>query len=614
MISSILVNRGIGFLADHLKLKTNNYFSGLLVLGLLLAITFLPVTTGRQSLLPIQSGVLPDGPFGYTGPRPAPAVFDPAASAIKYYPLTKYASECWKQGALPFWNPFAGGGTPLLANAENFALAPLRLPLYASPTPAMWNAWWLARLLLAGGLAFLLALRLSLPFLPALTAGTAYMLSGYMVLSLNLFHLDVDIILPGFLLALDILLVTPSRTAFLASTAAWWLMCLGGSQQALAVDFVLALAWAAVRLARIPQIKRSATVRLVGLVLAAGIAGAMVHWAPMFELMFRSHHLHSAGSGRSGIAAIPPSSMLNLPGNWAATGNSIPFYYAGLSVLLLAVFGAISAWRGKSAGRGPFLLLSGTVVVELAKIFGFPGFAILGSLPLFELVWWVKYCAPLFLALALLAGFGAGALTAMSGRKSSEFAAVVILALVWGELTLLRPGPHAAPHDPLTPAPYVQYLQKQQALAPDKYLCGIGTAFMPMTATAFHLKDIRMEDTLIDGDQYKTLYEGFSAPKAPRYSMFMTLDTLDRRRLEILRKLGVRWLVAEPGWKPLPALAGQLEPGYQGEMNVWLVSGSRVFHGFPPRGKTAFLLGLWITLLITPGLVMAGLRNPSCKL
>lgn len=130
-----------------------------------------------------------------------------------------------------------------------------------------------------------------------------------------------------------------------------------------------------------------------------------------------------------------------------------------------------------------------------------------------------------------------------------------------------------------------------------------------MTATAFHLKDVRMEDTLIDKEQYQTLYEGFSAPKSARYSMFMTLDELDSRKLLTLKKLGVRWLVAEPKWRPASGLSGSLSLGYEKEMNVWLVADSGVFPGFPLRGKTAFLLGLWITLLITPALVWAGLRQ-----
>ncbi|MEK7765200.1 MAG: hypothetical protein AAB368_03080, partial [bacterium] len=78
------------------------------LLGALLAAAFLPVVAGRGTLLPIQPGVLPDGPWDYPGPRPRAAVFDPAASALSDLPLTALASRAWRAGALPFWNPFAG--------------------------------------------------------------------------------------------------------------------------------------------------------------------------------------------------------------------------------------------------------------------------------------------------------------------------------------------------------------------------------------------------------------------------------------------------------------------------------------------------------------------------
>src|SRR5687767_6628782 len=154
---------------------------GALLLAGLLAAAFHPVLTGRATLLTIQPGVMPDGPYGYTGPRPAPSVYDPAPSAIKYVPYTRLASDEWKAGRVPFWNPYSGAGVPLWANGENFAAAPLRLPLLAHPVPWMWDAWMLGRLWLAGLLTLLLARHLGLAPAAALTAAVAYMLGGYLI-------------------------------------------------------------------------------------------------------------------------------------------------------------------------------------------------------------------------------------------------------------------------------------------------------------------------------------------------------------------------------------------------------------------------------------------------
>lgn len=596
---------------NHTRTKpfsARQVLGGWLALAVLLALAFLPVVTGRQTLLPIQAGVMPDGPWRYQGPRPKPAVFDPAASAIKYVPYMRLVSEMWRRGEIPFWNPYAGGGVPLLANAEAFSTAPLRLPLYVSPTPSVWNGYWLGRLLLAGGLAFMLALHLGLSFLPALAAGTAWMLGGYLVLSLNLFQLDVDALLPGLVLAVDRLLLAPSRGRFVAAAVAFWAMCMGGNLQALVAGTLLCLTLAAVRWASLPRRSRVRAAGRAVLAFGTGLAGAMVQWVPLFELVSRAHHLHGPGSGRSGAASIPLSSASALAGPWAS--GDIPFYYAGIAVLLLALAGMWFAIRRltRIPARPLFLVLAAVVVLNTAKIFGAPGFDILGSLPVIENVWWVKYAAPLALSLALLGGLGLEGLSRLVRPRKRILVAAAGAALVWAELAALRPGPLAAPHDPLVPAPYVDWLQKRQAADPDAYLCGVGMALMPMAATAFHLKDIRLEDTLIDRDQYRVLFDGISAPKSPRYSMFITLDELTPLRLAAIRKLGVKWLVAMPSWRPAPDVASALSLAYSAEMNVWDVSESTPFHGFPQRGKRAFMAGLWITLLITPLLLGIGLH------
>lgn len=579
----------------------------------LLALAFLPVVAGKATLLPLQPGVMPDGPYGYRGPRPKPHVFDPAASAIKFVPYMKLVSEEWRGGSVPLWNPYAGGGVPLLANAEAFATAPLRLPLYLHPSPAVWNGFWLGRLLLAGGLAFMLALHLGLSFVPALVAGTAWMLGGYLVLCLNQMQIDVCVLLPGLILAADRLLLAPSRGRFAALALVFWGMCMGGNPQALVAGCALCLFTAGTRLAWLARRDRPGAMRRTALALAAGLAGAQVQWIPLFEFLRRAYTQHEAGSGRSGSASIPLASALNLPGPWAAPEGGIPFYYAGIAVLVLALAGIVFALRRRSAvpARPLFLALGAAFLLDFAKIFGFPGLHLLGALPVLEYVWWVKYAAPLALALALLAGLGAEALSGLLSPRRRTVAALFGLVVVAAELMLLRPGPLPAPHDPLAPAPYITWLKERQAEDPGAYLCGVGTALMPMTATAFRLKDIRMEDTLIDQAQYKILYEGISAPKPPRYNMFITLDELTPPRLAALRKLGVKWLVSAPGWRPAAGVADALSPAYDAEMKVWRVSGSTPFPGFPQRGKGAFMLGLWISLCITPVLVWIGLKRAS---
>ncbi len=577
-------------------------------LALVLGIAFFPVIRGRATLLPVQPGVMPDGPYGYTGPRPAPAVLDPAASAIKYLPVTALVSRMWKRGELPFWNPFCGGGVPLWANGEAFACAPLRLPLYLDPSARMWNAWWLLRLWLAGCLTAALARHLGISMAGSLGAGTAYMLGGYLVLSLNLMHLDVDILLPGLLLAVDRLLGQPrSQWGFVAVAGVTWAMALGGGPQALAVDALLAAVWV---LVRSPGRVATAQTVLAG---ATGMAGSLPFWFPFLEVLGRAHHLHGAGAARSGASVVPMAGLRALVGPWLdrPDAQGLPsYYYAGEMVLLLAVAGAWSASRRGRAGTAvPARLLVGVACFELWKIFGGPGSAALGALPGLSLIWWGKYAGPLALSLALLAGFGLDRLA--RGRWLPGWGLALALA---AELVALRPGPLPAPHDPLRPAPYVGWLQSRVHAEPGWRICGLGTVLMPDIAAAFDLPDIRLEDSLIDREQYRVLFDGISAPKEPRLSMFITLDALDPRRLDALRGLGVRWLLAWKEWRPVPAVAPALVRVYDAEIGIWQIRGARPFPGWPPRGRRLFWVGCWAAVVLVPVLLWAGLsvgKGPS---
>lgn len=575
--------------------------AGWIALGVLLAAAFWPVVAGRQSLLALDAGVLADGPYGYAGPRPAPAVFDPGASAIKYVPYTKLVSMSWRRGELPFWNPYNGCGVPLWANGEAFACAPLRIPLYVAPTPPVWNLFYLGRLWLAGGLAFSLAAALGLAFLPAVVAGGAYMLSGYLLLSLNLFHLDVDALLPGLLLACEALLRKRSAGAFAAAALASWSMCLGGSQQALAVDLVLAIVWVLVR-----RRDRAGPGR-AGLAFLCGAAGALPHWLPFLELARRSVSLHTLEGIRSGSAVISAAAIPQLAGPWARWGSAPPFYYAGVSVVVLALAGAWFAWLRRDRPAPAFRLLAVIALLELAKIFGAPGSVLFGSLPGLSLVWWVKYAAPLFLSLALLSGYGVDRLAGLVRARRSGAVRAVLAAVVVVELVSVRPGPFPAPHDPLRPAPYIGWLRDRLAKEPGWRICGVGSVLMPDMAAAFELPDVRLEDTLIDRDQYRLLFDGISAPKPPRLSMFVTLDELDGRRLAALRRLGVRWLLTARDWQPPLAQRPALDRVYRDEIAVWRVTGAKPFAGFPERGRRWFRAGCLAGAVVGPGLLLAGL-------
>jgi hypothetical protein len=280
---------------------------------------------------------------------------------------------------------------------------------------------------------------------------------------------------------------------------------------------------------------------------------------------------------------------------------------------MLALAGAWFAWvrAGRRPGGRelvwPFRLFAVAAAVEVAKIFGAPGSVLLGSLPVLSLVWWVKYAAPLFLSLALLAAYGLDRIAHPARPRRRGAVRAALAAVVVLELIAVRPGPYAAAHDPLRPAPYIGWLQAHLAREPGWRICGVGTVLMPDLSAAFRLPDIRLEDTLIDREQYRLLFDGISAPKPPFMSMFISLDRLDARRLRALRGFGVRYLLSARDWRPEAAVAPALTRVYHDEITIWRVEGAKPWPGFPERGRRWLAAGCMAGVTLGGALLMAGL-------
>lgn len=579
--------------------------AGWVVLAGLLAAAFWPVVVHRQTLLPLQALVHPDGPWGYRGPRPAPAYADDAGSALVDVPVTALVSDEWRHGRIPLWNPYQGAGAPLLASPVMMACSPMRALLYWSPTPRAWDLFYLARLLVAGGWTFTLCLLLGMGFVPALVGGVAYMLSGYLVWNLNMSHLDVEVWLPGLLTGYELLRSGAPRSGFLLASAAGWQMALGGNPQALLLDGLLAAGWLLVRVRSMPSAGRSRVAVAAALACGVSAGAALFHWLPFLEFFRRAHHIHVPGGSRSSSAFEPPRALLSLLGGWAMERWHAPYFcHAGVGVLVLAaVAGAASlARRGSALQR----YLAAVVVLELAKIFGVPLVNAACRLPVLEMVWFVKYVAPLVLALAILAGGGAATAAAYAPRRLRGAARCVLLAVVWGELAWLRPGPHPAPHDPLSPPPYIGWLSERVRLEPGIRVCGLAGALLPNAGSAFRLPDVQLLEALVDERQFDRLRRTLSTDGAGGNEMSLILWNLPARRVTALAGLGVRYLVTRPAWRPETGSGSSLTRVYHREVAIWRLSGTRRFEGFAQRGRRAFAFGLWASGVVGLGVLVVG--------
>lgn len=102
------------------------------------------------------------------------------------YPFRVFAATSLAQGELPLWNPYTFNGMPFLADIQTTVLYVPSLILTLFVSNGTLNFYWLELMIilhfvLAGVGMFYLAKSFQVTNMPALFAGAAYMLSGYMI-------------------------------------------------------------------------------------------------------------------------------------------------------------------------------------------------------------------------------------------------------------------------------------------------------------------------------------------------------------------------------------------------------------------------------------------------
>jgi hypothetical protein len=151
---------------------------------------------------------------------------------LSYYPRRFVLHETWREGSIPFWNPYSFCGTPFLADVQAGVLYPPNWVLLPW-SPAEQLGWFLFLHVAWGGIGvLLLARRAGAPIGIAALAGTAFGLNGYFVKHFGqLTFLATAAWLPWVILAGLVLADRPSvgRTMWLALAGA--LLFLAGQPQ-----------------------------------------------------------------------------------------------------------------------------------------------------------------------------------------------------------------------------------------------------------------------------------------------------------------------------------------------------------------------------------------------
>lgn len=343
-----------------------------------------------------------------------------------------------RSGQAPIWNPYQGCGAPLAANMLASAFYPLSVFVNLFPWPAMWDAFLLLRLAVAG-LGMWLYLRHARFTATASFGGAiAFMLSGFMTQHVNMLHMNVEALYPWVFWSIDRLLDNGrGRRRWGVPLIVFTVVALGGHPE----PAVLLCGWSLVYVvARVIWMRRHSVAVSYG---ATGVVvivwiGALALSAfliiPFVELYLNSHHTHSgdlaatANSWRLHLALID---WRLLPISEYRSG----FYCAppvGYAVLFLAAIGAF--WRGPCRGRAWFW--AAVMVLSILKSAGAPLLEWVGELPVLGQVVFTKYLAPLYFGAAFLCARGLTRIEtdpprhALSGTIAAVFA-IFWVAVIW---------------------------------------------------------------------------------------------------------------------------------------------------------------------------------------
>jgi hypothetical protein len=330
-------------------------------------------------------------------------------------------------GHLPLWNPYSLLGLPLAFNFQSAPFGPTVAIGYLFPLSLAHSATVVARLIIAGGGAYLFARVLRLGIVPALLCATIFELSGGFTVWLGDYPSGC-MAWSGWVLASSVLVLRGrhrvASVGLLALTLAF--AFLEGEPQ---IAAVLVGVVAVFTLVMATYLWRSGSRRAAmsavldhGLGLLAAAALVAPIYLPGIQLGLASSR--NAGPPVSGLPLFDLSHLLfsdynGLPTSLATVIGPDNLYvsmlYVGTITLVLAVT-ALALWRQ----RREVVALTLTAIGLLVLLFASPLLSIFRHVPALDVFRLQLATTALDLCLAVLAGFGAQALLAKRGQRLVE--------------------------------------------------------------------------------------------------------------------------------------------------------------------------------------------------
>lgn len=329
-----------------------------------------------------------------------PVYLDNGATDWIEAPFNKTSQTAILQGDLPLWNPYSSLGMPVLGNLNGATVAPLSFFLNFINSEAAWNLMYVGRLFFAVLFSFYFIRKLGLNQIASISGALLFGFSGYSQLHLNMFHFNVDAMLPFLFWATLSFIRDRSRLSWILLVAAIIGSILGGNPQNLILSFLSSIAFFVCLSKPITILREYKYWALYFLAFIVGVGCCAFYELSFYELYSLALKYHD-GVGKDSLPVIALLGLifpvfLTAP----ALAVSAPFYLPYFGFFSIPVIVAGLNLRGLYWRETWFFL--GLSLFFICKVVGFALLNWIGELPVLNEIGFTKYLSPLYFSLSVL--------------------------------------------------------------------------------------------------------------------------------------------------------------------------------------------------------------------
>ena len=373
-------------------------------------------------------------------------------SDIGVWPNVKLATDLILNGTIPLWNSHAGIGAPLAAESTFHIFSPYNLGFFLPPS--LWDIPILIGVWLAGFFTFLFLRSLNLKFVPAVTGGIFFMLSGSITWYLTNPNFLVVIITPLILYSLEKIIQNRDPKFICLISISFLLTILAGHLETIVLQFLFVGIYFFYRIIIKGNYKRRIDKQkliiisfcVLGFIGGLGLSAFYIF--PVYELIDNNILEHEPGTGLTHypsinvITSFIPYTLGQIHAYWIASASGIIGFwgYVGIFALFFSIVGVYLSLKNHEdkIHRYTPLFFMCVSIFFIMKTIGIPVVNWIGFIPILDLLLFTNYSGLIMsFSFAVSAAFGINLLTKIQvDKKILSFIFIFSITLL---LVLLIP-------------------------------------------------------------------------------------------------------------------------------------------------------------------------------